>query len=106
MTLAWIRTALTLTTFGLGMMGFFRAIALATQSEEAVRLHRAAIRMGVVLVVIGIVTMVIAAFSQWISLRRLRRGEKLSVAQWPLKICIAVLLAILGLCILWSIEVS
>ena len=54
-TLAWIRTALTFATFGFGMVAFFRAMEKATHSEEAARLHQAAIHMGVVLIVIGMV---------------------------------------------------
>jgi hypothetical protein len=42
-TLAWIRTTLTFATFGLGMIGYFRAVRQATQDERAVRLHQAAI---------------------------------------------------------------
>lgn len=102
-TLAWIRTALTFATFGFGMVAFFRAIVLATQSEQAVRLHQAAIRLGVVLIVIGIVGTVLAAVSHWITLRRLRRGEPLSVTQWPLTITIAALISVLGLYALWAL---
>jgi putative membrane protein len=102
-TLAWIRTALTFATFGFGMIGFFRAMVQTAHTEEAVRLHQGAIRMGVALVVIGMVATILAAISHWISLRRLRRGEQLSVTQWPLTIAIAVLMAILGLYALWSV---
>lgn len=102
-TLAWIRTALTFATFGFGMIGFFRTLRQSTQSEEAVRLHQAAIQMGVALVVIGLVATILAALSHWVSLRRLRRGEQLSVTQWPVSITIAVLCSILGLYALWSL---
>jgi len=61
--------------------------------------------MGVALVVIGMVATILAAISHWISLRRLRRGEQLSVTQWPLTIAIAVLIALLGLYALWSVFV-
>ena len=101
-TLAWIRTALTFATFGFGMVGFFRATVLATHSEEAIRLHQAAIQMGVALIVIGMVATIPAAFSHWVILRRLRRGDQLSVAQWPLTITIAVFISVLGLYALWS----
>jgi len=101
-TLAWIRTALTFATFGFGMVGFFRAMVSATHSEEATRLHQAAIHMGVALIVIGMVATILAACSHWIILRRLRRGDPLSVAQWPLTITIAVFLSVLGLYALWS----
>jgi len=101
-TLAWIRTALTFATFGFGMVGFFRATVQATHSEQAVHLHQAAIHMGVALIVIGLVSTILAAFSHWMILRRLRRGEELSVTQWPLTIAIAVLVSVLGLYALWS----
>ncbi len=101
-TLAWIRTALTFATFGFGMIGFFRAIVLATHSEQSVRFHQAAIHMGVALVLIGLVATILAAASHWMTLRRLRFGEPLVVSQWPLTITIAVLIAVLGLYALWS----
>ena len=102
-TLAWLRTAVTFATFGFGMIGFFRTIAQATHSEQAVRLHRAAIHVGVTLVVIGLVATLLAAFSHWMVLRKLRRGEQLSIAQWPLSITVAVFIAVLGLYALWSV---
>jgi putative membrane protein len=102
-TLAWIRTALTFATFGFGMVGFFRTMVQTTQSEQAVRLHHAAIRMGAALIVIGMVSTILAAASHWMALRRLRRGEPLTVPQWPLTFAIAVLLGIIGLYALWSI---
>ena len=100
-TLAWIRTAVTFATFGFGMIGFFRTIAQATRSEQAERVHQAAIHMGVALVIVGLVAMLLAAFSHWMALRKLRRGEQLSIAQWPLSMTIAVLIAVLGLYALW-----
>ena len=102
-TLAWIRTALTFATFGFGMVGFFRATVQATQTEQAVRLHQAAIHMGVALIVIGLVSTILAALFHWMTLRRLRRGEELAVTQWPLTIVIAVLVSVLGLYALWSL---
>ena len=102
-TLAWIRTTLTFATFGLGMVGYFRAMEQGTHSAQAVRLHRAALHMGVALIVIGMVATILAAVSHWMSLRRLRRGEQLSVTQWPLSITIAVFIAVLGLYALWRV---
>jgi uncharacterized membrane protein YidH (DUF202 family) len=103
--LAWIRTALTFATFGFGVVGFFRTLRQTTNSEEAVHLHQAAIQMGVALVVIGLVATILAALFHWVSLRRLRRGEQLSITQWPLSIAIAVLSSLLGLYALWSLFV-
>ncbi len=102
-TLAWIRTALTFATFGFGMIGFFRAVRQATQSEQTTRLHQAAIHMGVALVVLGLVATTLAALSHWMTLRRLRRGEQVSISQWPLSITIALFIAVLGLYGLWSL---
>jgi putative membrane protein len=104
-TLAWIRTALTFATFGFGMIGFFRAMRQATQSEQAARLHQAAIHIGVALVVLGLVATTLAALSHWMTLRRLRRGEQVSISQWPLSIAIALFVAVLGLYALWSLLV-
>jgi putative membrane protein len=95
-TLAWIRTAVTFATFGFGTVGFFRSVVQATHDDKAVRLHQSAIRMGVALIVIGLVAMIVAAFSHWMALRRLRRGEQLSITPWPLAITLAVLIALLG----------
>jgi putative membrane protein len=101
-TLAWIRTSLTFATFGFGMVGFFRAMEQMTHSEQAVRLHQAAIHMGVALIVIGLGATILASISHWMILRRLRRGDQPAIAQWPLTITIAVFLSILGLYALWS----
>lgn len=102
-TLAWIRTALTFASFGFGLVGFFRSMEQTIQTERVMRLHQAAIRMGVALVVIGLVSTILAAFSHWMTLRRLRRGEELAVTQWPLTVVVAVFVSVLGLYALWSL---
>jgi putative membrane protein len=102
--LAWIRTALTFSTFGFGMIGYFRTLAQARQTDEAERIHQAAIHMGVALVVIGLVATALTALSHWKALRKLRRGEQIVMAQWPLAITLAVIVALLGLYGLWSIR--
>jgi len=102
-TLAWLRTALTFATFGFGVVGFFRTVRLTSQTPEAVRLHQAAIRTGVALVLVGITAMLLSAISHWLALRRLRRGERLPLAKWPLTVTIAVLVSILGLYGLWAL---
>ena len=101
-TLAWIRTTVTFATFGFGMIGYFRALEQSTHSEQATRLHRGAIHMGIGLVVIGLVATGLAAFSHWMTLRKLRSGEELVVSQWPLAITIAVFISVLGAYGLWS----
>ena len=102
-TLAWIRTTLTMATFGFGMVGFFRSLREKTPTPEAVHLHDNAIRFGISLIILGIVATVLAGISHWLTLRRLRRNETLVLTQWPLSITVALLLAIIGLGLLWGL---
>jgi putative membrane protein len=104
-TLAWIRTTLTMTSFGLGMIGFFRSMRQQAETPESIRMHQAAIHFGVALVVIGITATVLVAISHLRNLRKLHRGEIPTPALWPLSITIAILLALLALAGLWSFAV-
>jgi putative membrane protein len=101
-TLAWIRTTLAMTSFGVGIVAFFRTIRERAETPQAIRMHQTAIRFGVALVIIGVVATTLVAISHLISLRKLRRGETLSTARWPLSITISFLLALLALFGLWS----
>jgi len=100
-TLAWISTTLTMTTFGFGMIAFFRSLREKSMTPESARLHEGAIRFGTALVVLGIVALVFAGMSHWFSLRKLRCGNDVVLSQWPLSVTVAMLLAILGLAGLW-----
>jgi putative membrane protein len=100
-TVAWIRTAVTFATFGFGLAAFFRTLEQSIHSEQAARLHQAAIHMGVSLIVIGLAATMVAAVSHWMTLRKLRCGEQLVVSQWPLSVVIAALTSVLGLYGLW-----
>ena len=100
-TLAWIRTAITMATFGFGMIGFFRALEEKSPNARSAQLHQGAIKFGIALVVMGLAAMVASGTSQWFPLRRLRRGDDPVLSQWPLSITLALLLAILGLGGLW-----
>src|SRR5512146_1933648 len=71
-TLAWIRTALTMATFGFGTVGFFRSLREKTPTPESIHMHQGAIRFGVARIVIGLVALVLAGVSHWLTLRRLR----------------------------------
>ena len=102
-TLAWIRTTLTMASFGFGMVAFFRSIRQASPSEETVRLQQGAIQFGASLLILGIIATVLAGASHWLTLRRLRRGESPVVTQWPLSITVAMLSAVIGLLGLWSL---
>jgi inner membrane protein YidH len=101
-TLAWIRTTLAMSSFGLGMIAFFRTIRMQANTPESVRLHEAAIHFGVALVVIGVVATGLVAVGHFSALRKLRAGEMPMAAKWPLSISLALLLALLALWGLWS----
>jgi putative membrane protein len=66
-----------------------------------VRLHEAAIHFGVTLVVIGVVATGLVAVSHISALRKLRAGEPLMTAKWPLSISLSLLLALLALWAMW-----
>jgi putative membrane protein len=102
-TLAWIRTTITLTTFGTGMVGFFRSLRMSSENPRTIRLHEGAIRFGVALVVLGLVATIAAAVSHLSAVRRLRAGEPPTTSAWPLSITIAFLLAILMLYEMWAV---
>lgn len=105
-TLAWIRTALTSAAFGFGLIGVFRTIAPMAQSQEAMRLHEAAIVLAVAMVAVGMIGAMLSAASHWASLRKLHRGEELSAHRWPFAITAAVAVALLGLYALWVVATA
>jgi uncharacterized membrane protein YidH (DUF202 family) len=102
-TLAWIRTTLTMATFGFGLVGFFRSLRQANPSAQTIQLHEGAILFGTSLVILGIAATILAGVSHLLTLRRLRRGEVPVLTSWPLSVTVAVLLAIAGLAGLWSL---
>jgi len=102
-TLAWIRTALTFETFGLGMIGFFRSINQAAHTERSERLHEFAINVGVTLVVVGMIALLLTAWSHARALRVLRRGDTPGLPIMPLSIAIGSCVSLLCLYALWWI---
>jgi putative membrane protein len=102
-TLAWIRTALTFASFGLGMIGFFRSVVQARPTPESEELHRFAIGLGVSLLLLGLGALVVAAADHWRTARALRRGETPGVPTLPLTVAVAVLTALCCLYGLWVV---
>jgi putative membrane protein len=101
--LAWVRTTLTMGSFGFGMVGFFRALRQSATSPDTVRLHEGAIYFGTALVLLAAMSTVLAAISQWRTLRQLRRGQTPNMSQWPLTMTISFLTALLFLAALWVV---
>lgn len=102
-TLAWIRTTLTMATFGFGTVGFFRTLREKTSTPESIRIHQGAIRSGVALIVIGLVSTILAGVSHWVTLRRLRSNQTPTLSRWPLSVTVAMFLAIVGFLSLWYV---
>jgi uncharacterized membrane protein YidH (DUF202 family) len=102
-TLAWIRTALTMATFGFGLVAFFRTLQERSPTAQTVHLHEGAIIFGTALVILGIVATVLAGIAHWLRLRRLRRGQEVVLPPWSLSITVAMLLAVVGLLSLWHL---
>jgi putative membrane protein len=102
-TLAWVRTTLAMSSFGLGMIGFFRTLRQQAETPESIRLHEWAIRFGLALVVIGVVATVLVAISHLSMVRKLRAGEMPQPTAWPLSITFSLLLALLALGGLWTV---
>jgi uncharacterized membrane protein YidH (DUF202 family) len=102
-TLAWIRTTLTMASFGFGMVSFFRSREHESPNAETIRFHQGAIRFGVALMILGIVATLLASATHWFTLRRLRRGEALTLSRLPLSITVATLFVIVALAGLWSL---
>ncbi len=96
-TLAWVRTALTMGSFGFGMVAFFRSLQEQAANDKTIRLHHGAIRMGTALCLLGIIALLVASISHWLTLRKLRRGEPPTLSQFPLSILVALLSAVVGL---------
>jgi putative membrane protein len=75
-TLAWIRTALTMATFGFGLVAFLRTLQERSPTPQSVHLHEGAIMFGTALVILGIVAPVLAGIAHRLTLRRLHRGQE------------------------------
>ena len=67
-------------------------------------MHASAVQFGTALVVLGVLATVAAGIAHWLVLRRLRRNEAVVLAQWPLSVAFAMLLAVAGLVALWSLQ--
>jgi putative membrane protein len=101
--LAWVRTALAMASFGFAIVAFFRALHFAAPTPQATRLHQGAIRFGTALLILAVVVTIGSGLVHWRALRRLRRGEPLTLGQWPLSVTLGFLVAAFGVLGLWIV---
>jgi uncharacterized membrane protein YidH (DUF202 family) len=101
--LGWVRTTLTMGSFGFGMVGFFRSLRQSAPSPQTARLHEGAIYFGTALIALGSLATVLAALSQHTALRQLRRGQTPKVSSWPLSLTVSGMGSVLLLAGLWAV---
>ena len=102
--LAWIRTALSMASFGFGLVAFFRGwLALFPDNPRVARLRDGAVTFGTGLLVLGVTALIGSVLSNLLTLRKLRRGETVAVARWPLSVSLALMVALIGLIGLWLV---
>jgi putative membrane protein len=101
--LAWVRTSLAMASLGLAIVTFFRALRLAAPTAQAARLHQGAIRFGTALLILAVVVTIGSGLVHWSALRRLQRGEALTLRQWPLSLTLGFLVATFGVVGLWIV---
>jgi putative membrane protein len=101
--LAWIRTALSMASFGFALVAFFRGwIALHPDNPNAIRLQRAAALFGWALLLLGIAAMLGASISHVRILSKLKRGQAVSVTKaYSLSIGVAMTVAAVSLFGVW-----
>src|SRR4051812_41397899 len=92
-TLAWVRTRLTMSSFGFGIAAFSRTAVERSPSADSLRLHRDTIQMGTALIPPGIVAMALAGLSHQAALRSPRRGEPPVLGAWHLSLAVVLLSA-------------
>ncbi len=94
--LIWIRTGLALMAFGfvLARFGLFLEELAARQARP--RPVHLSLWFGIVLILLGVVVNLVAAWMHWPYLRRARLGETDLPQTWRLALALAVLSAVAG----------
>jgi putative membrane protein len=97
--MAWVRTALSMITFGFTIYKFLDAL----QDESTVPVLRPNTprNLGLILIGIGTFAVIAASVQHWTYMKKLNQAP--SGAQWDLAFMVASLIAILGLVMFWSI---
>ena len=94
--LAWVRTTLSMVSFGFGTVAFFRTLYHLHPEPETHRLHVTAVVFGLALLAIGLLAMALAGQAQRADIEVLIRGQVPRLRQWPLTLTVTLLLLVLG----------
>jgi putative membrane protein len=100
--MAWVRTALSMITFGFTFYKFMQF--LNEQSETPLARPRAPRNLAIALIGIGTTALIIACVQHWRYVHTLSNGKTHST--WDLAFIVACLLALLGLLLFGSVIVG
>lgn len=93
--MAWIRTSLSMISFGFGLEQFF-AYLHHTNSAIALRMGQGPRYVGMALIFLGTFVMLMAALVHWRTITKLNRGDIVFRSRWSLGLLVALLLFALG----------
>lgn len=93
--MAWIRTSLSLISFGVGINGVLNALYLSLRgSDQPVGVVRLT---GIAFVALGTVAMIASTIDHRFELRRIQRGDFSRVSDTSLALIVAISLCLIGL---------
>jgi putative membrane protein len=97
--LAWIRTGLSMMGFGfvVARFGLFLREMEAIPGKPPMAHTGFSLWIGTLLVLMGVMVNLVAAYTHVVNLNRLQRGEVLRFSPWSLGLFAGILLAVIGL---------
>jgi putative membrane protein len=99
--LAWVRTSVAITAFGFLVERFDLFIALATQNRVPLRRTEFGVIAGLVLIIVGVMTVILATFRFIRTAREIDREQVMAGPGSRLDIALATLLATLGIALVF-----
>jgi putative membrane protein len=91
--MAWIRTSLSLISFGFGIDRIVTALRGLGETDSAVRLSRT---IGLSFIAIGVLALLAAALNHRQDLRRINRGDFTYTSRLSLSFVVAIALIVVG----------
>lgn len=92
--MAWIRTSLSLISFGFGIDRIVTALRGLGETDNVVGLSR---NIGLSLIAIGVLALLVAAINHRQDLRRINRGDFTYASRLSLSLVVAIALIVVGL---------